>query len=509
MFATQINRVLPLVITIGLVLSAAIWVLHSLPIGDRLQYDEYYTLERSFGFIKHDDWLNVYTRGKPSANKPPLQYWLTAVTAQVGVPDLLAMRFWPFVFFIALLIATAVTSVTLAKGNWWAAPASVLLLGSSMTMVELSRSGLLDMGVGMFLMLAISSMALAKSDTRAWIACGVFLGLGAMQKAPIILLLGIMLWVLHLRKDPDYQWRHLRQIPHFNYGYRIAIGLTLFWPLLQMFQHGVKFMGGSLNREIVKRLNPLREFEGNSNNMGTALTWLWDDWYVFAAVALGCMLAVLLLKRWRSEAVLFSMSFYLVALLLILTFAKGSIYPRYLSLITPFLVVIVVKVFSDVIKWKPAVLMLGVLWFGVSFEQVDKIIHEDYSNSSRLPWETVQQVVTRAEELVRPNDLVVANREDPPTGAYGYFGQSIQPDEYFHSSKSGSIKRLKATIEEYHFEHKGNVDSGIFGIALAENLPNIEKKFPGLQTLAAVDGIVFWRFPARVSDTASLHANGG
>ena len=71
-----------------------------------LHYDEYYTLERSGSFSKYDTFFTIYSKGEPSSNKPPLQYWLTALNFEIDLPELLALRLWSFVFYIGLLLAT-------------------------------------------------------------------------------------------------------------------------------------------------------------------------------------------------------------------------------------------------------------------------------------------------------------------------------------------------------------------------------------------------------------------
>ena len=120
-------------LVISLIFGAALAVVsaRSLTSAPLTRSDEYKSVDRSQGFIKSNDWMHVYTKGIPSYQKPPLQYWLNAINLKLNVPGLLAFRLWPYLFFLGSIVATRLSAAYLCKENPWVLPASILFMAGS------------------------------------------------------------------------------------------------------------------------------------------------------------------------------------------------------------------------------------------------------------------------------------------------------------------------------------------------------------------------------------------
>ena len=69
-----LNRVVTLLLALALLIVVGANAFRHITQSQYLEYDEFYSLERSHGFDKFNDWLSVYSLNEPTAKKPPLQY---------------------------------------------------------------------------------------------------------------------------------------------------------------------------------------------------------------------------------------------------------------------------------------------------------------------------------------------------------------------------------------------------------------------------------------------------
>ena len=318
------SSMLAIVVSLGIFLGAAIFFSHHLSTGRNLHYDEFYTLERSSGFEKHNDWLSVYSWNRKTAKKPPLQYWLTGISMKLGMPDLLALRIWSFISFLGLLLAGGYFCFLLTGGNVWAGAACILMLCNSSVLVSLGRSGLLDAGMGFFVMSSLLAFYLARENDWAWLVCGLMIGLGSLQKAPVALVfVGIMLFILARQRDEDYRWADLRQNKSFNHGCFLASFMLFSWPLVQTFRMGFEYFEVAIHKEMIKRFVPADD-KIVGGEMFDWADWLWQDLHVFCLVAGLCVLLVLFSKRWRKNHFLFALAVLILITLVGFSLARGK-----------------------------------------------------------------------------------------------------------------------------------------------------------------------------------------
>ncbi|MDV7143294.1 glycosyltransferase family 39 protein [Tropicimonas sp. TH_r6] len=251
-------RWLPWTITalsIALVWSAQVQLL---PVGGYHFYDEFHTLDRSSAFATHDDWLVVHSMQEESFRKPPLQYWITAGLLETGLDELVALRLPSLVFSLGCLLAVALLAVAVMPWNVWAAPGAVLLFASSGMYWEHALSAMLDSGAVFFSTLALAATLLALERPRWWYVAAVAIALGALQKAPVgLILVGLFLAFLPLDRRTDRL--HVRQIRanrHFRRALWIALLGTLAWPLFESLAYSADAVQELIGKQMLQRFTP-------------------------------------------------------------------------------------------------------------------------------------------------------------------------------------------------------------------------------------------------------------
>lgn len=477
------QRTLPVLVAIFLLVITAIVLSQQLSTGRYLHYDEFYSLERSHGFIRFHDWFSVYSYNEVTAKKPPLQYWLNAALLSLGVPDLLAIRFWSLCFFLGTMVVAAMLATNLCKGNRWAGPAIMLLLLCSVEFIQLSRSGLLDSGLAFFMVSALYALELTRRHERAWLLLGIVLGLGFLQKAPVgLLYVAIMLVTFHRLGLKQYGWPQLRQSSWFNRGFYSFIVLTLSWPVIQTIKIGSSYFSTAIKQEMLNRFSPVESGKNQAANSFQWLDWLWHDLHFVAILAVAATLCVLVCKRWRSEPFLFALALVSILVAICFTLATGSLYPRYLAALSPLLLIPLVVVTSDLSgRWKPLVFVLAAACTGLSWNTSSAALNHISREDS---YSRAQYIVQLVDSHRREGDRVIMDGSTVPPGSYGVFGESTLPF-YGYRAYNSSLAR---------FFRRHGVNYGLIGVTDLDNRPLIEAAIEGMEVVTETDDLLIWRY---------------
>ena len=414
------SRTVPVLVAVALTLIASIFVGRNLQRGHHLSYDEFLSLEKSAGFARFHDWMSVYSYNVPSAEKPPLQYWLIALAMKIGMSDILALRLWSYLFWVGLLMATAWTSHYLCPDNAWVVPAAVLLTCSSVQLTHLARSGLLDAGMGFLMMSCLLSFCYARRKPRLWLLCGLFAGLGALQKAPVALLyLGVLLVVLNIKRDADYRFATLKRNRSFKQGVGLSLCLMASWPLLQTFKFGVRYSAIAFGREMLLRFLPVGKGATGHSGVLTLSRWLWSDLHILGVLAGLCSLCLVMFARWRKENTAFAVAVLTWVVIMALAMASGKTYSRYLAILTPLLICQTAKVVSDVVPRRPLILVVAGLLFAASVVYVEPVARGVEGSDTYARNKALARYI---DEYRQRSDYVMIDAEVMPPSAYGYFG---------------------------------------------------------------------------------------
>ena len=207
--------------------------------GTLYQHDEIYTANRAREILVRGDPWAITRNFEPDFRKPPLQYWLCALTLRLlpAYPEL-AVRLPAMLYGAACLLALAF----LARCGYGdegveTGLAAALALAGCSFFVYSSRVGLLDTGAALHLTLAVTGCQLARRDPRWWWFVGLQGVLGAWQKAPFVFAAWtIILAVRRFGGGPSV--RRLSWRPHLLAAFTISLLIASSWWALQALRFG-------------------------------------------------------------------------------------------------------------------------------------------------------------------------------------------------------------------------------------------------------------------------------
>ncbi len=140
------------------------------------------------------DWLIPHLNLLPYLEKPPLVYWLTALSFQVLGPSELAARLPSAVCALGGIIL----AYGLGKAFWGPAAGmlSALVLATCGGYVAMGRLLTLDMALTLFLNLGVGLgyLALSRERRGLWPWAYLALALGVLTKGPVALVLAAIIW---------------------------------------------------------------------------------------------------------------------------------------------------------------------------------------------------------------------------------------------------------------------------------------------------------------------------
>lgn len=138
-----------------------------------------------------NDFLVPHLNGESYSHKPPLLFWLIALSWKLfGVNEVSLRLISPLFALAALYLSARTARVLWPDRNRTAELAPLLLLGSLVWMVY-STLTMFDMMLAFFVVLGIFSLAKLGGSPRSiryWILLGIAIGGGILSKGPVVLL---------------------------------------------------------------------------------------------------------------------------------------------------------------------------------------------------------------------------------------------------------------------------------------------------------------------------------
>lgn len=181
------------------------------------------------------DWIVPHLNGLVYLEKPPLQYWATALSLAVfGHGE------WAARFFMAAMALVALGFVFLLARRWWDVERGLLavaMCGSMLLYVALGQLLTLDMVLGAWLTIAIVAFCLAQAErdtrptsTRNWmLVCWAAMGLATLTKGLIgIVIPGAVLVIYTALQRDAAAWRHA----HIGKGLALYAAIVVPWFVL-------------------------------------------------------------------------------------------------------------------------------------------------------------------------------------------------------------------------------------------------------------------------------------
>ena len=210
--ASASSRVLPYRVWWALGALIVATYLGGLGVAPLAEPDEARYAEIPREMIERHDWVTPHLNYVKYFEKPPLVYWLTAITFELLGQGEYAARLWPAVCGL-LVIAVAYALGRAAYGPWVGA-ASATVLAATPYHFGLSQALVLDMPLAAFLTVALAAFWFAHADARhrrwwVWLLYGAT-ALGVLTKGPVAVVLvgGTVALFVAVRRD----WRVLRWV---------------------------------------------------------------------------------------------------------------------------------------------------------------------------------------------------------------------------------------------------------------------------------------------------------
>ncbi|MFC4308507.1 phospholipid carrier-dependent glycosyltransferase [Steroidobacter flavus] len=184
--------------------------------------------------VASGDWITPHLNAMPYLEKPPLQYWATALAYRVFGFDPWVSRLWSQTLGLLGIVVTYLLGRTLWDRR--AGMLAALILASCPLYFVVAHINTLDIGLAFFLNAALACFIVAQRAAerspaeRRWMwLCWLALAAGFLQKGLVALVLpGLTLCIYSLiYKDVSF-WRRLHPLA----GVLIVAALTLPWLVL-------------------------------------------------------------------------------------------------------------------------------------------------------------------------------------------------------------------------------------------------------------------------------------
>jgi 4-amino-4-deoxy-L-arabinose transferase-like glycosyltransferase len=209
------------------------WLAFETPRGTLTHTDELLTAERSREMLLKDPWLVHYNFHR-SFQKPPLQYWLSALTLARLQNRTLAVRIWPLLYGCLTLIALGWLVFLVEPKRPWLIPLSLAMLASSPLFSPEAARGFLDIGLTFYTIAAILFAQLARTRPAWWLAVGTMCWLGSLQKIPLPFLVWVLIVLVRITSPDERQrLRNRWLIPSMF----LSIAAMAIWPLIQILKY--------------------------------------------------------------------------------------------------------------------------------------------------------------------------------------------------------------------------------------------------------------------------------
>ena len=229
----------------------AFWSLGSLPLID-VDEPVYGQVGKEMAHAGLANWLSPRYGGQLWFDKPPLFYWLTALSMRCfGVTEG-AARLPSALLSVCLVAATVAlarrASPSTPKAALWAGFA----LATSVQFFTLARAAVTDMTLAVCLILALYGLyAWAQTNQGRWMAlAGLMTGLGMLAKGPVALVLIGVQAIAYLLLT-----RQAKRLlsPALWAGFALCLAAGLPWFGLMIHLHGQLFISGFLEANNVTR----------------------------------------------------------------------------------------------------------------------------------------------------------------------------------------------------------------------------------------------------------------
>lgn len=389
---------------------AAFFFLWRLGENHLIEFDEAIYAVIAKNISQGGDWLTLTLRGSiPWFDKPPLYFWLSALSLKIFGLNSLPPRLPSALFGIGTVALTFLFGRALF--NRRVGLLAALILSSTVGFLYYGRLGMVDVALSFFLVGAALFFWRGQTAPRNYLVMGLFLGLGLLTKnllvllvLPAMLLVIIQSFVRQPRRAPP---------PLFWVGLLVALAVALPWHLYMFGRYGQPFLDTYFLYHTFSRLN--QSLEGESAPLFWYLTVIRTQfrlWYLFLYPALlWGIFRVIGRKNYKAFVFLLTV---LAAVFLTFTFAQSKLI-WFIIPIYPFLALLIAAFLDEILpttidRFQPVLLALfaGAVIF-YNFKNLDKIISPDFTKDLVAGVTATDQINTTKPLFVLSPDFYVAD----------------------------------------------------------------------------------------------------
>lgn len=229
--------------SLGMGLLAGLWLWVGQGIPYLFDWDELIYASLARQMLASGDPLSLAINGEPFFEKPPLFFWLQALSMAVLGMNEGAARL-PNAFAGGITVALLVGWGSHLRGVGFGCLWGILLLTGYLPLF-FYKTGLIDpllnlgMGVGLGSLLAADQARRVGCSGRVWKAVGALaLGLAVLAKGPVGLVLPLAIWILYKlwQRDPPLRWGESLVF------LSLAVAVPLTWLALEGVQRGPEWV---------------------------------------------------------------------------------------------------------------------------------------------------------------------------------------------------------------------------------------------------------------------------
>ena len=224
-------------------LAIAAYVLH-LGLNDIWTPNEGFYADAAREMLASKNFLDIYYNYVPRYNKPPLQYWLIALTGKITGLNEIAVRLPSALaglgsVFLVYRIGNLLESRTL--GIW-----AAIVLTFSFQFAINARYGTPELVLTFFFTLSIYWLLIAFHQNRVWWLLGAYiaLGLAILTKGyPYLIVIGTIMLVYLIADGQagDKNWLRRLRFLRLYWGLPLALAIGLSWVGYMYWHHGSEF----------------------------------------------------------------------------------------------------------------------------------------------------------------------------------------------------------------------------------------------------------------------------
>jgi len=387
------------------------------------QFDEFLSVDRTLGFLRTGDFLTTYTNCRPCWIKPPLQFYLGALSTKLGLTPVVALRLWSATFAALSLWLVVLLTLRLRPEQPWCAPTAVLFCASSAFFAEFTHRAMLETGYVFFILLAVYGVTRATENSTFWILWAAGCGFGTLQKVPMAWPISLI-WMYGLYRSGSLPGlRALLRDKWFRVSLVLNLLLTAAWPMIQTIKYGAIYRRVAPSRWIFRLTTGVESHDGKGLgfNLGW-LNWLLTDSWLFWVLTFAILIWVFCNPTLRQETSLWLLA-PVVPVLLGFTFGGGPFGEYYILTFMPLVAVVTAILLGKLIQREHLLLLIALFVFLAS----GKNLAQANLHGADETLFDLRASCDRLSSHLRPGETpLFFAYDDPFSAAFGVLDQPIE-----------------------------------------------------------------------------------